>query len=273
MNISLVYLAAGMSRRFGGNPKQFVKVGLNDETLIEYSLNQALTCDFKQIHFIVGEKTEHVFKSMFKDKYKNIPVTYSLQTYDKNIRSKPWGTADALTTIKGYVKNSFIVCNSDDIYGEETFHKCFTYLQENPDINVAMGFILGDTLPENGTVNRGIFQTDKENIVTSLIENLDIQKTDFTKDELDHTLISSNFFGFNPKIIDMLYEKNIEFIKNNIDNSQIECLLPSFVNEFIKTNSITLKLLPTSSNPKDNIVCVLRPKEAKEIAVLAPPPP
>src|SRR3989344_9452907 len=96
MELALVYMVAGLSKRFGGKPKGLAKVGPNGETLLEYSLNQALPAGFTKIIFIVGEKTERLFKEKFGNSYKGVPIEYAMQEYDSAKRDKPWGTADAL---------------------------------------------------------------------------------------------------------------------------------------------------------------------------------
>ena len=118
--VAIVYLVAGLSSRFGGRPKQMAKVGPNNETLIEYSVNQALKNNFSKLIFITNTKTEQLFKNIFKNTYLNRPVLYINQTYDPIKRIRPWGTGDALSCIIGNIDESFILLNGDDIYGEDT---------------------------------------------------------------------------------------------------------------------------------------------------------
>ena len=110
----LVYMVAGMSSRFGGRAKQMAKVGPNDETLIEYSVKQALLCDFSKIIFITNPKTEHLFIEIFGYKYNGINVEYIRQIYDLNKRDRPWGTADAICSIRNNITEEFIMLNGDD---------------------------------------------------------------------------------------------------------------------------------------------------------------
>jgi len=256
--ICLVILAAGMSSRFGGTPKQFAKIGPNGETLIEYSVNQALKMQFSQIHFIVGEKTEKLIKNLFGNKYMDILVTYSIQTYDKSVRSKPWGTADALTTIKGYVNTPFIICNGDDIYGSETFKICYNQLVL--DENISMGFLLKDVLPESGKVNRGIFTIDKNNNMITLNETFGIEKKNVSPKMLETAMCSVNFFGFQTNIIDIIIDRNNLFKKKNKKNKNVECLLPTVINNLVNNKIINIKVFISNdkwygvTNPGDEII-------------------
>mgnify|MGYP001614605345 FL=1 len=129
MDIALVYMVAGLSSRFGGKIKQFAKVGPKGETIIEYSLNQALPEGFTKIIFIVGNKTEKPFRDMFGESYKGIPIFYSQQKFNEEEREKPWGTADALCSAKDVINCPFVVCNGDDIYGAETFRILVNHLK------------------------------------------------------------------------------------------------------------------------------------------------
>jgi len=258
VKICLVILAAGISSRFGGFPKQLAKIGPNDETLIEYSVNQALHTPFSQIHFIIGEKTQFI-RDMFGEKYHNIPVTYSTQTFDKNIRKKPWGTSDALTTIKGHVTTPFIICNGDDIYGELSFRDCFDGMK-NYKVNVAIGFRLGSTMPKTGKVNRGVININKYSYIEDITEKLGIEKKNLSSNVLKNTIASTNFFGFQAQVIDMIVQKNNEFKRKNKNNQTIEHLLPTTINELIKENKIKVRIVMSRdkwhgiTNPGDEVV-------------------
>lgn len=116
--IALVYMVAGISSRFMGKIKHFAIVGSRGETLIEYSLKQALPSGFSKIIFIVGNKTEKPFREKFGNSYNGIPVYYALQFYDESLRDKPWGTTDALCSIKSLIDCPFVICNGDDLYGK-----------------------------------------------------------------------------------------------------------------------------------------------------------
>ena len=122
-------MTAGLSSRFGGMIIQFAEIGPNEEPLIEYSMNQAIKAGISKIVFIVGDLTKKPFQEKFSSSYKNIKIEYTFQTYDKKERDKPWGTLDAISTIKNNVNCPFIICNGDDIYGENSFKTLVNHLK------------------------------------------------------------------------------------------------------------------------------------------------
>lgn len=236
--ISLVYLCGGMSSRFGGQIKQFAKVGPNDETLIQVSLDQALKQPFHEIVFIVSSKTQVPFMELFGDSYKNVPIKYCKQEYDIFLRDRPWGTADAFSYLKKYINNSFIICNGDDLYGETTFKLCFERLL-NEKCNIAMSYPLHTLLPETGKVNRGVFTVDFDNRIVGIDELLDI-----SSDMLDETQLglnaSVNFMGLNKNVIDLVYDENVKFIDKYTGDRKIEHLLPLALNDLIQDNKMEM---------------------------------
>ena len=133
----LVFMVAGMSSRYGGKLKQLAKVGKNGETLIEVSVHQALTTSFSKLIFITNELIEDKFKAVFGDTYKGLPVEYIRQEWDKKTRDRPWGTTGAVCSLVGKVKEPFIIVNSDDLYGEETFRTGFSLLNETKNNIIA----------------------------------------------------------------------------------------------------------------------------------------
>jgi len=255
--IAIVYPVAGLSSRFQGKIKQFAKIGPNNETLIEYSLNQALKSGFSKIIFIVGEKTEQPFKEMFRDSYKGIPVYYTTQHYNPETRDKPWGTADALCTIRQIINCPFIFCNGDDIYGENTFKTLFNHLQNSNEC-ASIGYKLINVIPDKGTVHRGIFKTDENNYVKELKETFNIEKSNLestgTKPD---DLCSMNIFALHPEIVQMLDEKLKTFKEQHKEDRKIEILIPNEISELIQENKISMKLYSTNdkwmgiTNPED----------------------
>ncbi len=244
-DIALVYMVAGMSSRFGGEVKQFARVGLNNETLIEYSLNQALKSDFSKIIFIVGDKTEDGFKKMFGDNYEGVPVFYAKQEFDSEIRNRPWGTVDALCCAKEFIDCPFVVCNGDDIYGESSFEVVFDSLRDN-GTSATVGFRLKDMLSDNCCVNRGIFGISEDGYIESIDEIFDIEKSHLADKNLNpDSLCNVNLFGFLPNVFD-IFEMKLESFKNkNEGNQDVECLIPVELSEMIKEKSIEVKLCAT----------------------------
>ena len=225
----VVFMVAGMSSRFGGNPKQMAIVGPNNETLIEYSVNQALTCEFNKIIFITNKKTENLFIEIFGKVYKNTPVVYIQQNYDENERSRPWGTTDALCSILENVDEPIILLNGDDIYGACTFKRGFD-LMKIENNNIIGGLKLYKTLPEKGKVNRGIIYVSG-NEVLGLKEMLGISKEE--NPEILNQFGNVNFIGLQLNIL-MELKKILEKFKfKNKDDKNIECLLPDNLNELI----------------------------------------
>lgn len=241
--IALVYMVAGMSSRFLGRIKQFAIVGENGETLIERSLRQALPGGFTKIIFIVGEKTEQPFKEKFGDNYNGIPVYYALQLYDKNKRDRPLGTTDALCSAKSFLNCPFVVCNGDDLYGENSFKLLVEHLGKE-NTCATLGFKLGAGIPDKGKVNRGIFQT-KGDIITEIKEEFEIEKTNLAEKSLtENSLCSMNIFALQPEVIENLSNLLTEFKEKNKADRKIESLLPEDISFLIKQNKITVKLYP-----------------------------
>ena len=228
----VVFMVAGMSSRFGGMPKQMAIVGPTKETLIEYSVKQALIYAFSKIIFITNAKTEKLFVQIFDKKYKNIPVEYIQQKYNIETRSRPWGTTDAICSIINNINEPFIMLNGDDIYGIETFKKGFA-LMKQPNINVIGGLTVIDTLPDSGSVNRGIIFV-QDNKVTGLKEMINITKND--NPELHNELANVNFIGLQPSVLNKLKDILDEFKVIHKNDKKIECLLTDNLNELIKSN-------------------------------------
>lgn len=258
-DIAVVYMVAGISSRFGGRIKQFVKVS-NDESLIEYSLNQATKAGFTKIIFIVGNMTEKLFKEKFGNDYNGIPIHYALQTYDSEERDRPWGTADALCTIKSTIDCPFVICNGDDIYGKNSFKILFNHLK-NYEEEATIGYKLSEVIPETGKTNRGIFLI-KDNYVKDLKEVFNIEKNNLsaTNNKLDD-LCSMNFFALHPKVVKMVSVLLDDFKKQHKDNRRVEALLPEMLPILIKQGKIKMKIYSTTdkwigvTNPDDeNIV-------------------
>ena len=255
--ISLVYMVAWMSSRFGWKIKQFAEVWPNGSTLIEYSMDQALKSNFSEIIFIVGKMTELPFKEKFGDNYKWIPIKYALQYFDDNKRDRPRWTVDAICSAIDVINGSFIVCNWDDIYGENSFNILYKHLQ-NSDEMATLGYILWNVIPNQGTTNRWIFKINLDNYVDSIDEMIWISKDTLSEFWLKlEDLCSMNIFGLTKNTLENLNKILQEFkIKNSTDR-KIECYLPVELSNIIKEWKNKMKIYPTPdirlwvTNPED----------------------
>jgi len=255
----IVYIVAGMSSRFGGKIKQFAKIGPNGETLIEYSLNQALKAGFNKIIFVVGDKTEGPFKEMFGDSYKGVPIQYTHQKFDSKERDRPWGTADATSTIKDIITEPFVICNGDDIYGENSFKILHEHLQKSKE-GATLGFILKNVMPEEGTVNRGIFKVESD-YVEEINEHLGLHRANLDEKNLtpEH-LCSMNIFALHPETIHDIHNVVQDFKVKNKGHRTAECYIPVELSSLISSGRLKMRLLTTPdtwigvTNPEDETV-------------------
>jgi len=257
--VAIVYMCAGMSSRFGGRIKQFAQVGPDGETLIEYSMNQAVKAGFGKIIFIVGNMTEKPFKEKFGEVYGGIPVHYALQKFDIKERDKPWGTAEAVVSAKGYLDCPFVICNGDDIYGENTLKILVEHLGKSKD-GAIPGYELINVVPEKGSVNRGLLNVEK-GYLRDIREIFDISLDNFGEKQLKkNSLVSMNAYAFHPNILKILESRVEKFKIKNRGNRKIECLLPNEVGELIKLGLIKVRCLKTPdkwigiTNPEDEAI-------------------
>ena len=263
--MTLVIMAAGMGSRFGGL-KQIEPVGPNGEFIIDYSIYDALKAGFTKVIFIIKEENYEIFKSTIGKRIDGkIDVEYVFQDI-KNIpagielpkdRVKPLGTAHAILSCKEVVKEPFAVINSDDFYGYDAFKKAHDFLMEDTEDYAMIGYLIGNTLTENGAVKRG-FCEQKNGYLSNLIEssvyregnNIKVEPLDGRKGfyAKDNDLVSMNMFCFKPEMIDYLDKHFIEFFrKNEKDLSECEYLIPDAVFERIRNNEIKVKVIDTTA--------------------------
>lgn len=239
--IALVYMAAGLSSRFGGKIKQFVEVNKEGESLIEYSLRQALRAGFSRIVFVVGEKTEKPFKEKFGDSFEGVPVSYAFQSYNSSERDRPWGTTDALCAAADVVDTPFVVCNGDDIYGAGTFKALFEHLQDSEDA-ASVAYKLGEVIPQEGSTSRGIFEVDEEGYVKRITENKvtksSLESEGFRADDL----CSMNIFAFHPRVFPLLKSRLDSVKKENKGDRKAECMLPVEISVLVGSGEIKMRL-------------------------------
>lgn len=263
--MELVIMAAGMGSRFGGL-KQIEPVHKNGEFIIDYSIYDAVRYGFDKVVFIIKEENYEVFKKTIGNRISDkIKVEYVFQNNDNvpfevpGDRVKPLGTAHAILCSKDVVKDNFLVINSDDFYGKDAFRVASEYLKSEHKSNEfgMVGYMIENTLTENGSVKRGVCQ-EKDGYITNLVEcSVEMVNNKIVASPLDgrdnfevndDTLVSMNMFMFTPKIFDLLENDFDEFYKNNVNNLlKCEYLLPEVVCDNIKKKNITFKAFKTTS--------------------------
>ncbi|MGI6291037.1 MAG: sugar phosphate nucleotidyltransferase [Bacteroidales bacterium] len=268
---TLLILAAGMGSRYGGL-KQIDPLGPNGETIIDYSIYDAIKAGFGKIVFVIRKSIEEDFLQLVLNKYKQfIEVDYVLQEVDSlpqgfqcpSERTKPWGTGHAILMAKGKIDTFFAVINGDDFYGSHAFQIMSDYLTslsltKNSRSYSMIAYSLSRTLSENGTVSRGVCTENDEHFLVQIKEFTKIQKIDnrIVNSNLDGTYeileadtpVSMNFWGFHPSLFQYLEELFIAFLKENSDNLQAEFYIPFAIDALIKTDKIDVKVLKTKSD-------------------------
>lgn len=267
MKPTLVILAAGMGSRYGGL-KQIDAFGPSGETIIEYSVFDAIRAGFGKIVFVIRKSIEEEFRAHFGQKFSHlINVQYVFQELDNlpagisvpEGREKPWGTGHAVLVTKDAVKEPFAVINADDFYGAESFQSISEVLSST-DINKVQCYLLGyqvkNTLSEFGSVSRGVCNTNDQDELVDIIERTNIYQTNqgivFEEDgkttSLDKDqLVSMNFMAFSPAVY-AYYELYFnEFIKANIGNLKSEFYMPYVLNRLIEEGLSTVKVMGTTA--------------------------
>ena len=270
MKTALVIMAAGMGSRFGGGIKQLEPVGPNGEIIMDYSIHDAIEAGFNKVVFIIRKDIRDAFHDAIGKRIEgicnelNIEFAYAYQELDdlpKGIekpakRSKPWGTGQAVLVCKDIIKEPFVVINADDYYGKEAFVKVHDYLVNcgNTKYQYCMaGFILDNTLSDNGTVTRGVCQVDDEEMLQKIVETSGIARdTDgIVKDENgseipEGTHVSMNMWGVTPEFLDVLDKGFAEFLANlEPGNIKAVYLLPTIIGDMLANGEVTVKVLET----------------------------
>jgi len=266
---TLLILAAGMASRYG-SMKQIDPFGPNGETIIDYSIYDAIRAGFGKVSFIIREEFADKFKEIFEPKLAGkIETDYVYQSYDltpfgidRQIeRSKPWGTAHAVLSARHQINEPFCVINADDFYGYEAFEKMAKFLTDEvaDDKFSLMGYQIDKTLSEHGSVSRGVCKVDDAGNMTEINERLKVyfkevdgeKRIFFEEDGVETELprssrVSMNFWGFTPAIFRVSEELFKAFVPANEDNPKSEFLIPKVADELIKLGKATFKVLPTS---------------------------
>jgi hypothetical protein len=271
MKPTLLLLAAGMGSRYGGL-KQLDGLGPNGETIMDYSIYDAIKAGFGKIVFVIRKDFEKEFKEKVLSKYEgHIPAELVFQSLDAlpegyavpEGREKPWGTNHAVMMAKDVIKEPFCVINCDDFYNRDSFMvigKFLSELPENTKNTYAMvGFRVGNTLSENGTVARGVCSTDENGLLTTVVERTEIMRVEGKvsyKDEEgqwvaieDNTPVSMNMWGFSPDYFEYSEEYFKEFLadEKNRTNLKAEFFIPLMVNKLVNDKTATVKVLDTTS--------------------------
>ena len=271
MKPTLLLLAAGMGSRYGGL-KQLDGLGPNGETIMDYSIYDAIKAGFGKIVFVIRKDFEKDFKEKILSKYEgHIPAELVFQSLDAlpegftvpEGREKPWGTNHAVMMAKDVIKEPFCVINCDDFYNRDSFMvlgKFLAELPENAKNTYAMvGFRVGNTLSENGTVARGVCSTDESGLLITVVERTEIMRVDGKvcyKDEqgqwvaiADNTPVSMNMWGFTPDYFEYSEAYFKEFLadEKNRTNLKAEFFIPLMVNKLVNDKTATVKVLDTTS--------------------------
>ena len=262
--MTLLIMAAGMGSRFGGL-KQIEPVGPNGEFIIDYSIYDAIKAGFTKIVFIIKEENYKIFKETIGARVEpHIKVEYCFQNTDNlpkgfnysKDRVKPYGTAHALLCAKDKVHENFAIISADDFFGYDAFKQAGDFLKKNTDFCV-IGYKIGETLSEQGTVKRGVCM-EADGYLTDVIESKATKDNDIVHCEpldgstpydvkLDNP-VSMLMFGLTPALFDELETGLVEFLENNKDNMDTcEYLLPDVLDSMIKNGKIKIKVLPTTA--------------------------
>lgn len=263
---TLLILAAGMASRYG-SMKQIQSFGPGGETIVDYSIYDAIRAGFKKVVFIIRKEFATDFRAIFDPKLKGkVEVDYVFQDLNAFTdgftvpadRTKPWGTAHAVLCAKDAVKEPFAVINADDFYGKDAFEKAYKFLTGDAGDKVysIIGYDLLKTLSENGTVNRGVCQVDDKGNLTAIAEriNISMQNGKILCDDNQqpkelplHSSVSMNFWCFTPSIFPYSEKLFNEFLSKNISNIKSEFFIPIVADEFINSGTGVIKVIPTSA--------------------------
>lgn len=270
-NTALVIMAAGIGSRFGGGIKQLEPVGPGGEIIMDYSIHDAMEAGFNKVIFIIRRELEKDFKEIIGHRIeKLLPVEYAYQELEDLPagyevtpgRTKPWGTGQAVLSVKGMVDGPFLVINADDYYGQEGFRRIHDYMAEHMDsqseiYDICMGgFVLSNTLSDNGTVTRGVCQVDEEGYLTNVTETYNIQMKEDGLHATDESgapvtispsqPVSMNMWGLPASFVQEL-EKGFPVFLDNLKEGDIksEYLLPKIIDNLVQNKKARVTVLDT----------------------------
>ena len=264
--VTLVVMAAGIGSRFGGGIKQLEAVGPNGEIIMDYSIHDALEAGFNKVVFVIRKDLEKDFKEIIGRRMeKLVEVEYAYQELNDiperflkktEGRKKPWGTGQAILCCKDVVEEPFLVINADDYYGKEAYREAYAYLTGRKDDNAyeacMVGFVLKNTLSDNGGVTRGVCKVDEHRMLSEIVETSNIVKTAEgaavqTEDgavPIDvESEVSMNMWGLSPKFFEVLDKGFDEFLeKLDPENLKGEYLLPTIIGDLLKEGKMRVEV-------------------------------
>ena len=270
MKTTLVIMAAGIGSRYGGGIKQLAAVGPNGESLMDYSIHDAIAAGFNKIIFIIRHDIEEAFREVIGNRIEKIcadlgvEVAYAYQALDDlpdnatlpEGRSKPWGTGQAVLACRDILHEPFAVINADDYYGKQAYVLLHDFLEQydpaHPEKLCMAGFVLKNTLSDNGAVTRGICRMNDAGYLTGVDETKGIEKTADGAQAggkvLDvDSLVSMNMWGLSPEFMGLLKDGFVEFFdKAEGDMLKSEYLLPIFIDELLQAGKVSVQVLKTS---------------------------
>ena len=267
MKPTLFVLAAGMGSRYGGL-KQIDGLGPSGETIMDYSVYDALRAGFGKVVFVIRKDFEEAFREVVISKYADkVPCEVCFQSVDKvpegctynPERTKPWGTNHAVLMAKGLINEPFAVINADDFYGRESFQVLADYLKSVEGTTgkyCMVGYRVANTLSENGSVSRGVCDTDENGYLTDVVERTKIEKVGdkiiYTEDGVDTEIapnspVSMNMWGFTPEYFEYVEKAFVEFLQARGQELKSEFYIPTLVNDMIRSGEATCKVLDTTS--------------------------
>lgn len=264
MDTTLLIMAAGIGSRFGGGIKQLEPVDEQGHIIMDYSIHDAIEAGFNKVIFIIRKDIEEEFREVIGSRISaicaehNVTVDYAFQDINDipgelpEGRTKPWGTGQAVLAAKGLITTPFIVINADDYYGKEGFKAVHNYLVEGGKSCMA-GFVLKNTLSDNGGVTRGICRMDADHNLTEVDETKNIVKTvdgaeaDGVKLDVD-SLVSMNMWGLTPDFLQTLEKGFAEFFEKEVPANPLkaEYLIPIYIGELLKKDQMSVKVLRTN---------------------------
>lgn len=266
MKPSLLILAAGMASRYGGM-KQIEAFGPDGETIMDYSIYDAIRAGFGKVVFVIREEFAEQFKAIFEPKLKGkIETAYVYQHLDAHLdgyvrsanRTKPWGTAHAVLCSEDAINEPFAVINADDFYGRDAFEKAHGFLTHgcNSSHFAIVGYQLKQTLSSHGTVNRGVCSVDRSGNLTGVVERLNIAEQDGQilvgdgmepKQLSEGTIVSMNFWCFDPAVFSYSSKLFKEFLAERGNEEKSEFFIPLVADRFMHEQAGKVEVIPTSA--------------------------